>query len=729
MRPSFFISGTHSGSNPSPGLGTALSLRLAFPDARLVGVDYSSASTGLHHPVFDDIVVNASWEHIDLEAHSRFVAASVHAPGSLWFSGLDVEAAWLAGESLGRRVLVCPASTFAAIEKPAGTVAEALGLSLPDSTTIGGPREPDFSFIDQHGWPVWVKGRRYEAFAAYGWRELDAAIEALESAWGPGAVVQQHVDGPEESIAFAARSGELVGAVAMRKLATTVDGKTWAGETRAVPDGDRTRLAAFVAVAGWHGGGEIEMVHRSSDGERFLIDVNPRFPAWIHGGTRQGAANLPAALVNPSASLPVRSGRFVRVVTEIPSRRELAMQIPAGPVRRQPGASGKHPSGMPILSRRLADKRHRPAPSVVEDATAAALSELAARADQTPFAATDLPAVATTLGQIAEQAASVGLTAAYSIKTNPDRDVLELARAAGWLAEAISGHEVNAALAAGWQADQIVLNGPAKAWPATDTRMPYLAVFYDSLAEFDAAQDGYPNARAVGVRVRPLEARSRFGVDVAQGAALHGVARRLRAVQADQQLALHLHIASSAAGLTTWLSQVAGTVRIARAILHLVNRPVQLFDLGGGFTPTGLDDLLSTHAGKLVDLIRGQLGDVEQVVFEPGKSVVAPHGYVVSRVLFTSASNMFVDASIAELPDGLSLARPLWLCRDQTWLRLPTGLGRVFGRSCIEDDVVARGVDCTAARAGDLIVFGNAGAYDTSMRFSFASAGREVVSA
>ena len=49
-----YLSGVHSGPNPSPGLGTARALRERFPDAVLIAVDYSPRSTGLHDPVFDE---------------------------------------------------------------------------------------------------------------------------------------------------------------------------------------------------------------------------------------------------------------------------------------------------------------------------------------------------------------------------------------------------------------------------------------------------------------------------------------------------------------------------------------------------------------------------------------------------------------------------------------------------------------------------------------------------
>src|ERR1043165_9856816 len=93
-----YVSGVHSGPNPSPGLGTARSLRLGYPGVTIVAVDYSVRSSGLHHEVFDEVWLQPSWDHIDLALYEQQIQR-VGEAGNLWFSGLDLETLWLA-ESL-----------------------------------------------------------------------------------------------------------------------------------------------------------------------------------------------------------------------------------------------------------------------------------------------------------------------------------------------------------------------------------------------------------------------------------------------------------------------------------------------------------------------------------------------------------------------------------------------------------------------------------------------------
>jgi diaminopimelate decarboxylase len=726
MTKSFYISGVHSGPNPSPGLGTALALRAAFPSSRIVGIDYSVSSTGLHSPVFDEVIVNASWEHIDRHHYRDFVLGLVSDEQSTWISGLDVEAFWLSRQNLGPRVFVPPPAAFDVISKPSNLVADALEIRCPQSTWLGTEHQPDFEFIREYGWPAWVKGRRYEAYMVHGWQQLFAASSALQATWGPGSLVQRHVEGIEESLAFSARSGRLVGAVGMRKLVTTPEGKTWAGEVQAITGSELESLAAFVSQVGWHGGGEIEMVRRASDGERFLIDVNPRFPAWIYGAVRDGDLNLPAALVDPSTwSAGDGPTRFARTVREIQLREEVPTQLPSVGTASQPGAAGKHPSDMPSLSRILTPSSPpQRAGRALDERFNALLDE--ALTDVTPLVVVDRSTISEAMRVSLHDFSAHGMQLCYSIKTNPDPNVLQMARDAGWLAEAITGLEVDAALRAGWDASEVILNGPAKAWPNTDLRLPYHSVFFDSSAEFDEFEGRFEQSHTIGIRLRPARTPSRFGFDFSDSRNLKLVGERLACLSGDQSLGVHMHFASSSIGLRRWREEVEATLRLAVALQHLAGRPIETVDLGGGFSPSGLASLASSGIDEIMGSIRSLLPSVNRVLLEPGKSVLAPHAFVVSSVLFADGENAYVDASFAELPDYASLPRPIYFEANGRWHELPQGSGQLFGRSCIEDDIVGRGVNASALNPGQRIAFGNAGAYDQSMKFSFASAGRQA---
>ena len=95
MRETLIVSGLYSGPSPSAGLGVARSLRTAFPSAHIVGVDYYAGSSGLHHEVFDSLLLKPSWNDIDEALCASEVQAELDR-GALWISTLDLEIAWFA---------------------------------------------------------------------------------------------------------------------------------------------------------------------------------------------------------------------------------------------------------------------------------------------------------------------------------------------------------------------------------------------------------------------------------------------------------------------------------------------------------------------------------------------------------------------------------------------------------------------------------------------------------
>jgi carbamoyl-phosphate synthase large subunit len=74
--------------------------------------------------------------------------------------------------------------------------------------------------------------------------------------------------------------GNLISAIPMRKLYITDKGKAWAGIT--LEDASLIKLArTFVKNTHWKGGCELEIM-RTADGVPYIMEINPRFPAWIY---------------------------------------------------------------------------------------------------------------------------------------------------------------------------------------------------------------------------------------------------------------------------------------------------------------------------------------------------------------------------------------------------------------------------------------------------------------
>ena len=191
------------------------------------------------------------------------------------------------------------------------------------------------SLEDEFDFPVYVKGAFYEAFKAHNKGEIIANFNKLSAKWGLPVIIQERVEGTEVVIAgLSDGKGNLMGAIPLRKLFITSSGKGWSG----VVLEDESLIAVaekFARVLKWKGGFELEFV-RNEDDELSLLEVNPRFPAWIYTSVA-AEQNMPAALVKLSMGQTVNpfttyipGKMFVRyaweIVTDIEEFQKLSTQ-------------------------------------------------------------------------------------------------------------------------------------------------------------------------------------------------------------------------------------------------------------------------------------------------------------------------------------------------------------------------------------------------------------------
>jgi diaminopimelate decarboxylase len=348
-----YLSGLHSDPDPSPGLGEALSLREAFPDVELVGVDYSLRSSGIHHPVFDRVLIQTKWSDLDLDGYALWISELLADPTSCWLSGLDVEIAWLSRALPDKQRILNP---LRAVElsctKPEMRFAGLLGMAVPEWHWYSTDPAPLRRLGEKTGWRLWVKGAFCEALPARSYTQLLERVAELESGWpSTRAIIQAHVEGEERAYVFAGLRGRLLDAVEIEKCSFTEGRKTWGAKVHRLSDRTRQRLSDFVARTNWTGGGEVEFIQTYQ--AAFAIDINPRFPANIYGVTLCGH-NLPAQLVAdflglnvPSRALRPHSNEFTRLVIEVPTR--VGYPLPA----YSASESSIHPSYEPLLARRL----------------------------------------------------------------------------------------------------------------------------------------------------------------------------------------------------------------------------------------------------------------------------------------------------------------------------------------------------------------------------------------
>ncbi len=722
------VSGCHSGPNPSPGVGAAASLRAAFPDLRLIGRDFSPAATGLHASVFDEAWVCPPWEDADLDLQWRQLREQL-TTDTWMIPTLDHEVAWLAGFD-HPRILAPRTSTLELVGKPAVHAAAGLPARIPPAIPLSaGEREVE-GFCRRFSWKVWVKGPTHESRVARSWRNLVDARAELAATWGEdGLFVQAHVDGEEVSLAFAAFEGELLDDVLLEKRAVTAEGKVWGGLVTDIPDALGGPLRELLRELDWTGGGELEFI-RDSQGDLWLFDWNPRFPAWIYGATLAGH-NLPAALLARAAGLerpntPRAASGFVRVVVEVPAR----MPLPAAAKSLSLGqASGKHPSGMPQLSRRLHRVGRGPVsrPRFESDLTEDLL-DITREVRSTPTRVL-LPRTAAVRFEIPRRLGSAcpRLRVAYSVKTNPAPEVMTLAREQGLWAETISHEEVDWSVGCRCPADQIIYNGPVP-WQPTASVGKLGVVFADDAEAFSRYLLATP-AEIVGVRVRPPFTKSRFGVQLDEPDELSSLISCLGRAAPDQRLGISFHYAASEIGLARWEQMALGVIDFAAAIEVLSGRVLGVIDLGGGWSPGQFSGELEAALSRLVATVREKLKGDPILVIEPGKALIEPSLALLTRVLHIRHGRhgrmAVLDAGVADVPLAEAFPHRLAVVREDV-LPLGAGQDRLLGPSCMENDRLADGVCLPEDLAvGDLIAVCDVGAYDASMAHALGRGWRE----
>ncbi len=167
-------------------------------------------------------------------------------------------------------------------------------IKLPQSINVTDANSLK-SAVDKIGFPLLIKGIFYEAYLAYSMEEAIGYFFHLTAKWGIPIIVQKFISGEEINVCALAKEGELVGAVIMKKLFLTDKGKAWAGVTIQNEEAIQTSKGILKNIH-WNGGCELEYIVESKTRDLYLLEINPRFPAWVYLATASGQ-NLPEALV------------------------------------------------------------------------------------------------------------------------------------------------------------------------------------------------------------------------------------------------------------------------------------------------------------------------------------------------------------------------------------------------------------------------------------------------
>ena len=327
----------------------------------------------------------------------------------------------------------------------------------------------------------------------------------------------------------------------------------------------------------------------------------------------------------------------------------------------------------------------------------------------------------------------------FAVKANSNLGVLNLLARLGAGFDIVSRGELERVLAAGGQPDKIVFSGVGKT--REDMRRALQIGVHcfnvESTDELERLQliAAELNVRApVSLRVNPdVDAgthpyistglkENKFGIAIADAEAVYA---RAAALPNLQVLGVDCHIGSQLTTLPPFLDALD---RLLALIDRLAARgiPIRHLDLGGGLGVQYRDEQ-PPLAGDYIAAVRERLGDrALTLVFEPGRSIVANAGVLLTQVEYLKHTEhkdfAIVDAAMNDL------IRPALY---QAWMDVVAVQPRaaaarpydIVGPICETGDFLAKGREL-ALEEGDLLAVCSAGAYGFVMSSNYNTRGR-----
>lgn len=352
---------------------------------------------------------------------------------------------------------------------------------------------------------------------------------------------------------------------------------------------------------------------------------------------------------------------------------------------------------------------------------------------RTPFYFYDTALLQQTIEEVKRQIADrPSWQVHYAVKANANPDILRIIADAGLGADCVSGGEVSAALAAGFRPESIVFAGVGKRDDeiqlGLDAGIGRFNV--ESTAEMMVISElalAAGRRAPVSIRVNPDVgahthanittglAENKFGIHHSVLPEAIALAQRLPGLDFR---GLHFHIGSQILDMSDFVS-LCNRINECTEKLELMGIRLQDINVGGGL---GIDYEHPNHLPvadfrAYFDVFKRHLDCKCPVHFEPGRSIVAPCGTLISRVLYVKdglhKQFAILDASMTEL------LRPALY---HAWHRIenlssdgPEEKYDVVGPVCESSDVFGKGVVLNRCSRGDFIALRSAGAYGESM--------------
>jgi diaminopimelate decarboxylase len=323
----------------------------------------------------------------------------------------------------------------------------------------------------------------------------------------------------------------------------------------------------------------------------------------------------------------------------------------------------------------------------------------------------------------------------YAIKSNMNLAVVRTLVARGAGIDSTSGGELFRALKVGADPAKIVYSGVGKTDLEIDQALQagikaFNVESHAELRRIDARAGALGAIAPISFRVNPDVdpethpyistglRTSKFGIPIGEATRAYAEAKALAHVQV---LGIDCHIGSqltSTGPFTAALDRVRVLVRELREAGH----DIRVIDVGGGLGVRYRDEE-PPSAAEYADAVIGAVGDLDcEIVVEPGRSISAPAGLLVTRVLYEKSNGdkhfVIVDAAMNDL-----LRPALYQAHQRIEpvgpIRGPERTVDVVGPVCESSDFLARDRLLARVESGDLLAVHSSGAYGFAMSSNY----------
>ena len=327
----------------------------------------------------------------------------------------------------------------------------------------------------------------------------------------------------------------------------------------------------------------------------------------------------------------------------------------------------------------------------------------------------------------------------FAVKANPNLAILNLIKKYNFGAEVVSAGELFKSLKAGFDPTSVIFDGPGK----TEFDLKYAitqqikSINVENLEEIAFINEYSLNKGLItniGIRINPdIDAKTLDKITTGKSGGKFGVSvdqidfESIAKFKGVRLTTLSEHIGSQITDHNQLISSYQKLISLADKI-NTSLKTIQTLDFGGGFGVIDHSDKKLNFRDWQNDLNQLLDGKSYNIIFEPGRYVVADSGELYTKVLYIKKSGnkkiIITDSSFSEYlrPALYDITPPIKVLNETQDLETYD----IAGGICESTDYLAKDVKIPRVKQGDFIKLMNVGAYGSSMSSTYNSRPRPL---